>query len=1026
MNRTRLILVLAACLVSAGSIYAASNPQTTSLFSRLPTFAQNGQAKMGSLAYNLFYEEPASPLLSPHQNRLAAVKGQDEAVAVMNGVVLSENNSLPATVESKIERQQTGEIDETKITQLISNILGDYLAPGFFKGEKGEKGDTGAAGAMATLQPVQNTAPASAPAPIPSVFIPGGYVAPNPSSNFNGTTLFAAADLSSQRFTTDKATVTDTLSVDGNTTLQGDLNVSGTITGNVAGTINPGLTAGSVLFQGASGLAQDNANLFWDDTNNRLGIGTVSPATKLDVVGSIRLDGGTTGGAIYLNTAQDSYIWSEAANSIRLATASATSGSTGWIFTRNGSSSNKIYLGDTGTNSWIQSGHNLYLKANRGSSPDSTATPDMVISSGNVGIGTASPSSLLSVGASNQFQVASTGYLTSSITSASATVGEFRQNTANGDAYLDIYAGNNGDAGIRLQNPNSGTPAYWLLSGRGSASNHFRMGNESQVNVLTAKAGANGGVGIQVEPSSIAAQFHVNAVTSGTVGQIIRGASGQTADLFQIQNSTPTSLVVVNASGNVGIGTASPQAGMKLDVNGAAQIQGALTVVGAVTTYGNLLPAVDDAYSIGTTSARWTSLRVGTGTSSFAGNVGIGTTIPGGKLDVVQSSLGYGIRLLNSSVGGTKGWSMVPSTNETNSDLRWYEDATSGSDYRLTFQAGGNVGIGTTSPASLLHLRKDQSARAAVRLDNNNSAGSAVSSFELRNGGLTGDESLSINLYGTGYSDSVYLQDSSYIESGSNLSGGLKVFSGGGDMSFGLGSPSAANTKLIIDYPSGNVGIGTSSPNHPIDTGTGAHLTSGGTWTNSSSRALKENFTALDPFEALDKIDSLSIEQWNYKSEDASITHIGPVAEEFHAAFNTGGVGGDKAISTIDPAGVALLGVQGLSAKVKNLLDFSWVIEEFKKFGVEIKQDIIKIKSLSVEKLEIGSSEKPSGFVLYDEDTKEAYCVKIKSGEFVKIKGNCKNASKPSISQPAESSSNQETDNPKHLEESITESVQVE
>lgn len=46
-------------------------------------------------------------------------------------------------------------------------------------------------------------------------------------------------------------------------------------------------TAGSILFVGAGGvLAQDNANLFYDDTNNRLGIGTNSPATTLAVTGT--------------------------------------------------------------------------------------------------------------------------------------------------------------------------------------------------------------------------------------------------------------------------------------------------------------------------------------------------------------------------------------------------------------------------------------------------------------------------------------------------------------------------------------------------------------------------------------------------------------------------------------------------------------------------------------------------------------------------------------------------------------------
>lgn len=49
-----------------------------------------------------------------------------------------------------------------------------------------------------------------------------------------------------------------------------------------------GGTAGSVLFVDASGnLGQDNSNLFWDDSNNRLGIGTTSPNRELEVNGAI-------------------------------------------------------------------------------------------------------------------------------------------------------------------------------------------------------------------------------------------------------------------------------------------------------------------------------------------------------------------------------------------------------------------------------------------------------------------------------------------------------------------------------------------------------------------------------------------------------------------------------------------------------------------------------------------------------------------------------------------------------------------
>jgi hypothetical protein len=66
--------------------------------------------------------------------------------------------------------------------------------------------------------------------------------------------------------------------------LETDLGSSLTTIDNVLGPVK---TTGSIIFSAASGyFSQDNANLFWDDATNRLGIGTAAPSTALHVVGT--------------------------------------------------------------------------------------------------------------------------------------------------------------------------------------------------------------------------------------------------------------------------------------------------------------------------------------------------------------------------------------------------------------------------------------------------------------------------------------------------------------------------------------------------------------------------------------------------------------------------------------------------------------------------------------------------------------------------------------------------------------------
>jgi hypothetical protein len=81
--------------------------------------------------------------------------------------------------------------------------------------------------------------------------------------------------------------------------------------GNIPVVTSPSGVAGAIQFSNGSAFASDAANLFWDDTNNRLGVLTNTPSFPVDVAGEIRsttqVSAGTTGtnGAFLLRRTTD-------------------------------------------------------------------------------------------------------------------------------------------------------------------------------------------------------------------------------------------------------------------------------------------------------------------------------------------------------------------------------------------------------------------------------------------------------------------------------------------------------------------------------------------------------------------------------------------------------------------------------------------------------------------------------------------------------------------------------------------------
>jgi hypothetical protein len=114
-------------------------------------------------------------------------------------------------------------------------------------------------------------------------------------------------------------------------------------------------------------------------------------------------------------------------------------------------------------------------------------------------------------------------------------------------------------------------------------------------------------------------------------------------------------------------------------------------------------------------------------------------------------------------------------------------------------------------------------------------------------------------------------------------------------------------------YLTNTTGTGSITTGHLIDTVTGAYLTTGGTWTNSSDRNKKQNFRDVEGEEVLRKLANMPITTWSYRNESSAVRHLGPMAQDFYAAFALGD--SDKAISTVDEGGVALAAAKALETR---------------------------------------------------------------------------------------------------------------
>ena len=556
----------------------------------------------------------------------------------------------------------------------------------------------------------------------------------------------------------------------------GTLALTSDITGAVSGTTNY-----IPKFTGANSLGN---SVIYESSSN-IGIGTITPAKKLDVVGTAQVSGEMTFGNDVVLT-NSAYIYSNAGGSgVRAG----------------------MFFDGTGTN----------LRSFIGGSEQ------MRLTSTGLGIGTSSPAYKLNVVSSNSTISRFDG---SSIVASSAGEIDILGPQSNGEINLGVGGSTITDASNNIQNKayitaSSGLAGLNLRSDAGyvqitaggvassnevarfTASGNVGIGTSSP----TEKLQVGGSSGAVATPTAIrmddtyragadafdALKFYLFKGASETYGfglgniadvQYWAGSSSTGAHRFF---TSRTERMRLDASGNLGIGVTSMS--YKLQVAG---------VINTTATSGYLLRDGDVAgYGI----FKGSTTRIGIAANgneylsvTSGGNVGIGTVSPGEKLEIYGSAAATSnftaLKLTNGSDGGLKILFSNAVSSELASIIAGVSSAGGGTDdgtlifstatnavsnERMRITSGGNVGIGTTSPNTILNL---YSSLPILRWQNPTS--------------------------GTGVSDGgdIYLQDNDFWVR--NIESGI------------LGFATSGAERMRITS-GGNVGIGTTAPSEKLE-----------------------------------------------------------------------------------------------------------------------------------------------------------------------------------------------------------------